>query len=131
MPVATTPPIMTVASLLNPVPVIVTAVPPVVLPIDGEMAETLGAEVVGTVGVREPHAENRNAGSIQLTVRVSTCLDSFIAFLGDDRRPTPACPDHPCPVWYLQRAPGGESTVRAFTLLVSGLIGRFISGGFE
>jgi len=42
-PVAAVPPIVTVAPLKKPVPVIVTAVPPAVVPDVGEIAVTVGA----------------------------------------------------------------------------------------
>jgi hypothetical protein len=43
MLVAAVPPKVTLAPLAKPVPVIVTAVPPLVVPEVGEMAETVGA----------------------------------------------------------------------------------------
>ena len=43
-PVALVPPIVTVLPEMNPVPVIVTAVPPAVGPLAGDMPVTVGAE---------------------------------------------------------------------------------------
>ena len=43
IPVAAVPPRLTVAPVRKPVPVIVTAVPPLVLPEDGETLVTVGA----------------------------------------------------------------------------------------
>jgi len=54
--VAATPPIITVASAAKPLPVIVTALPPVVLPVAGEMDETLRVVDVGLDGESDPHA---------------------------------------------------------------------------
>ena len=48
--VPATPPNITVTPLWNDVPVIVTLVPPVEGPLDGETAEIVGVET-GTVGV--------------------------------------------------------------------------------
>jgi hypothetical protein len=50
-PVAGTPPIVTVAPVANPRPVIVTAVPPCVDPMAGEMPVTWTTVGVGSVGV--------------------------------------------------------------------------------
>src|SRR4051812_22736414 len=51
MLVAGTPPMLTVASLAKPVPVIVIGFPPVVLPLAGEIADTRGVPGVGPGGV--------------------------------------------------------------------------------
>jgi len=60
------PPRVTAASLRKPVPVIVTVVPPVVLPADGEMLVTLTADD-GSVapGEHEAH-QTRETSSRQL-----------------------------------------------------------------
>lgn len=54
--VAATPPITTVASAPNPMPMIVTLLPPVVLPLAGAMPDTWSPEGVGPEGEHESHA---------------------------------------------------------------------------
>ena len=46
-PVAAVPPRLTVAPVKKPVPVMVTAVPPLVVPVAGDIAVTVGAGFVG------------------------------------------------------------------------------------
>ncbi|MGC4084186.1 MAG: hypothetical protein QM736_19265 [Vicinamibacterales bacterium] len=54
--VAATPPMVTVASLAKPVPAMVTLLPPVVLPMAGEIDDTLSEPDEGPEGEFEPHA---------------------------------------------------------------------------
>src|SRR5205085_2574406 len=54
--VAATPPIVTVASAPKPLPLMVTAFPPVVLPLDGDTEETFRSVPVGPDGESSPHA---------------------------------------------------------------------------
>ena len=61
--VAATPPMVTVASLEKPVPVIVTLLPPVVLPLAGEMADTFTVLDVGPDGEPEPQAAASRSGN--------------------------------------------------------------------
>jgi len=57
-PVAGTPPTVTVASLANPLPEIVMLLPPVVLPIAGDIEMTFGVVLVGPDGESDPQAAN-------------------------------------------------------------------------
>jgi hypothetical protein len=50
-PVAAVPPRLTAAPVMKPVPVMVTAVPPLVVPVVGEIAVTVGAGLAGASGV--------------------------------------------------------------------------------
>src|SRR4051812_6392200 len=57
--VAGTPPMLTIASLPNPVPVMVTGFPPVVLAVDGEIDTTFSGTLVVPAGELEPQATSR------------------------------------------------------------------------
>lgn len=54
--VAATPPITTVASAPNPMPMIVTLLPPVVLPLAGEIDDTFTLPDEGPDGESDPQA---------------------------------------------------------------------------
>jgi len=61
--VADTPPMVTVVSLPNPAPVIVTVLPPVVLPVDGDTVVTFTELELGPDGESDPHAAARTGTS--------------------------------------------------------------------
>lgn len=66
--VAAVPPIVTVASLVKPLPLIVTAVPPSVLPALGEIAEIDNPVGLGDVG-ESPQAPAASARATTPTLR--------------------------------------------------------------
>ena len=78
---------MRTASLVNSAPVTVTAVPPVVLPVGGEIAETLSVGVSGAMGDLPQPTYSR--GAVRMKARQST---------GNGRRTG----------FYLNRAIGGS-----------------------
>ena len=70
--VAGTPPIITVASPAKPLPLTVTALPPVVLPVDGETEETFRSVDVGPDGEPFPQAatSSESAAAMSATNKV-------------------------------------------------------------
>jgi hypothetical protein len=61
--VAATPPMVTEASLPKPLPLMVTRLPPVVLPVDGETEETFKVVDDGPDGESDPQPASRNGST--------------------------------------------------------------------
>jgi len=65
--VAATPPIVTVASPAKPLPLIVTLLPPAVLPVDGETEVTFRPVVVGPDGESSPQATTNSESAAAMS----------------------------------------------------------------